>query len=110
MNEQLVKLKTSINNDVISKFDLQVLEDLRFVPIDIQNNTLFAVISADSIKEKVSKLVMDTFHCNTKYYQVSQHEFNDFLVALVQDMVPTTQASPQNASMPKKKIGEILIE
>ena len=41
MNEQLVKLKTSINNDVISKFDLQVLEDLRFVPIDIQNNTLF---------------------------------------------------------------------
>lgn len=36
MNEQLVKLKTSINNDVISKFDLQVLEDLRFVPIDIQ--------------------------------------------------------------------------
>ena len=42
MNEQLVKLKTSINNDVISKFDLQVLEDLRFVPIDIQNNTLFA--------------------------------------------------------------------
>lgn len=110
MNEQLVKLKTSINNDVISKFDLQVLEDLRFVPIDIQNNTLFAVISADSIKEKVSKLVMDTFHCNTKYYQVSQHEFNDFLVALVQDMVPTAQASPQNASMPKKKIGEILIE
>ena len=110
MNEQLVKLKTSINNDVISKFDLQVLEELRFVPIDIQNNTLFAVISADSIKEKVSKLVMDTFRCNTKYYQVSQHEFNDFLVALVQDMVPTVQASPQNASMPKKKIGEILIE
>ena len=110
MNEQLVKLKTSINNDVISKFDLQVLEDLRFVPIDIQNNTLFAVISADSVREKVSKLVMDTFQCNTKYYQVSQHEFNDFLVGLVQDMVPTAQASPQNASMPKKKIGEILIE
>ena len=59
MNEQLVKLKTSINNDVISKFDLQVLEDLRFVPIDIQNNTLFAVISADSIKEKVEDMGYD---------------------------------------------------
>ena len=110
MNEQLVKLKTSINNDVISKFDLHVLEELRFVPIDIQNNTLFAVISADSSKDKVSRLVMDTFHCTTKYYQVSQHEFNDFLVALVQDMVPSVNNGPQNAAAPRKKIGEILIE
>lgn len=110
MNEQLVKLKTSINNDVISKFDLHVLEELRFVPIDIQNNTLFAVISADSSKDKVSRLVMDTFHCTTKYYQVSQHEFNDFLVALVQDMVPSANNGPQNAAAPRKKIGEILIE
>ena len=50
MNEQLVKLKSSINRDVISQFDVKAMENYKFVPIDIKDNTLFAVVSSDTKK------------------------------------------------------------
>lgn len=123
MNDQLKKLKASINIDVVSKFNIQTLEDLKFVPIDIKGDTLFAVICKNTNKDKISKVIVDTCRCNVKYLQVESHEFNDFLVHLVQQLVPkehnsNNDSNENNSNSEKtfvpngsrKKLGEILIE
>ncbi len=110
MNEQLTKLKSSINKEVISKFDLKVLETLKFVPIDIKDNTLFAVTCSESNKDRILQDVRKMLNCNTKFLQVSPHELNDFLVTIVQEMVPKGSPDHLATGGTKKRLGEILIE
>ncbi|MBR2526423.1 Flp pilus assembly complex ATPase component TadA [bacterium] len=115
MNEQLVKLKSSINRDVISQFDVKALENYRFVPIDIKDNTLFAVVSSESKKSIVELEAKKICKCPTKFLQIAPNELNDFLVTVVQEMVNSsvskivaTARLPQTGE--RKKLGEILIE
>ena len=111
MNEQLTKLKSSINKEVISKFDVKVMESTKFVPIDIKDNTLFAVISSETNRAVVEAEVKQIFRCNTKFLQIATPELNDFLVTIVQELVNTTSSiAPKPQSAGKKKLGEILIE
>ena len=113
MNEQLVKLKSSINKEVISQFDVNIMESTKFVPIDIKDNTLFAVISSETDKSVVEAEVRKRFECNTKFLQIATPELNDFLVTIVQEIVNATNASvtkKNNNSGEKKKLGEILVE
>ncbi len=111
MNEQLTKLKSSINKEVISKFDVKVMESTKFVPIDIKDNTLFAVISSETNKTIVEAEVRQIFRCNTKFLQIATPELNDFLVTIVQELVNSTSSiTPKTQSASKKKLGEILIE
>lgn len=111
MNEQLTKLKSSINKEVISKFDVKVMESTKFVPIDIKDNTLFAVISSETNRAVVEAEVKQIFKCNTKFLQIATPELNDFLVTIVQELVNTTSSiAPKPQSAGKKKLGEILIE
>ena len=110
MNEQLTKIKSSINKEVISKFDLKVLETLKFVPIDIKDNTLFAVTCSESNKDRIIQDVKKLLNCNTKFLQVSSHELNDFLVTIVQEMIPKGTSEHFSSNSTRKKLGEILIE
>ena len=110
MNEQLTKIKSSINKDVISKFDLKVLETLKFVPIDIKDNTLFAVTCSESNKDRIIQDVKKLLNCNTKFLQVSSHELNDFLLTIVQEMIPKGTSEHFSSNSTRKKLGEILIE
>ncbi len=114
MNEQLVKLKASINKEVISQFDVKVLETLKFVPIDIKDNTLFAVIGTNTQRNVVELEAKKTCKCNTKFLQIAPHELNDFLVTIVQELVNSniskiTAATKKSTDDPKKKLGEILV-
>ncbi len=115
MNEQLTKLKTNINKDVINKFDLKALEDLKFVPINLRDNTLFVVISEQGEKELVSVLIKKITNCNAKYLQVTTAEFNDFLATSIQELVTDFQKEQTDIPMKKivgshKRLGEIFIE
>ena len=110
MNEQLTKIKSSINKEVISKFDLKVLETIKFVPIDIKDNTLFAVTCSESNKDRIIQDVKKLLNCNTKFLQVSSHELNDFLVTIVQEMIPKGTSEHFSSNSTRKKLGEILIE
>ena len=114
MNEQLVKLKSSINKEVISKFDVKVLESTKFVPIDIKDNTLFAVISPNTLKNQVDIEVKKLFKCNIKFLQVAPQELDDFIVSVVQEMISQNSlkinAGNTSKGGVKKKLGEILVE
>lgn len=109
MNEQLTKLKASINKEVISQFDVKVMESTKFVPIDIKDNTLFAVISSETNKAIVEAEVKKIFKCNTKFLQIATPELNDFLVTIVQEIVSSTNTVVSQSGT-KRKLGEILIE
>ena len=114
MNEQLVKLKASINKEVISRFDVKTLETLKFVPIDIKDNTLFAVISSATQKPMVEVEVKRLCKCPTKFLQIATPELNDFLVTIIQETVNSSiskiNPSTINQNASKKKLGEILVE
>ncbi|MGN0018172.1 MAG: GspE/PulE family protein [Candidatus Gastranaerophilaceae bacterium] len=105
MNEQLTKLKLGINKNVISKFDIKSFEILKFVPIDIKDNTLFAVICSESNKENITNEIRQKCGCDAKFLVISPHELNDFIVTLVQERID------KNApTRPRQKLGEILMQ
>ncbi len=105
MNEQLTKLKSGINKDVISKFDIKSFEILKFVPIDIKDNTLFAVICSESNKENISNEIKQKCGCDAKFLVISPHELNDFIVTLVQERI-----DKNTQTKPRQKLGEILMQ
>lgn len=113
MNEQLAKLKTGINKEVISKFDVKVFESAKFVPIDIRDNALYAVISPNTQKSAVEAAVKKVANCNIKYLQVAPQELDDFIVSVVQENIKNNSLKLNNApkkGQPHKRLGEILIE
>ena len=110
MNEQLTKLKSNINKEVISQFDVKVMESTKFVPIDIKDNTLFAVISSETNKALVEKEVKTIFKCSTKFLQIATPELNDFLVTVVQELINSSVSPSTQKDGVKRKLGEILIE
>lgn len=106
MNEQLEKLKSGINKEVIRKFDIKTFETLKFVPIDIKDNTLFAVVCSVSNREKITDDIKRLTGCDTKFLQISPHELNDFIVTIVQENINRNVSSKRE----HQKLGEILIQ
>lgn len=105
MDKLFTKLKLQINQDIISKFNIKSFEIMKFVPIDIKDNVLFAVVCSESNQENISQEIKQKFGCNVKFLTIPQHELNDFIVTIMQEKIITT---PQKKS--RQKLGEILIE
>ena len=82
MNEQLIKLRSNINKKIYQQFDAKLLDSLKFVPVDIKDGTMFAVISTSSPKNAVEIEVQNKFDCATKFYQVEPGEFDAFVQSL----------------------------
>ena len=105
MNELFTKLKLQINQNIISKFNLKSFEILKFVPIDIKDNVLFAVVCAESNQENITQEIKQKLGCDVKFLTIPQHELNDFIVTIMQEKIITTTQKKS-----RQKLGEILIQ
>ena len=56
-NEYLSKLLNRINTDLVKQFEKAKLMELRFIPIAIQNGTLYSVVSQDGDKQAVASYI-----------------------------------------------------
>lgn len=125
-NEYLSKLLNRINTDLVMQFEKAKLMELRFIPIAIQNGTLYSVVSQDGDKQAVASYIKQKIQTGgVEFISVSPANFNLLLSDIVKKVYPA-QAINQNQerdnapakpgdinqvkSPQTKKIGQILVE
>ena len=125
-NEYLSKLLNRINTDLVKQFEKAKLMELRFIPIAIQNGTLYSVVSQDGDKQAVASYIKQKIQAGgVEFISVSPANFNLLLSDIVKKVYPA-QAINQNQerdnapakpgdinqvkSPQTKKIGQILVE
>ena len=123
-NSVLSKLKDSINKDLVLKFEAPLLQQMRFVPINVRANCIYVAVNQFANKEDVISLIKHNSDFEVRFIQVSDEELGDLLTFVfgTSGQNPTPQpkpaavAGPQNtpppegAEPPRKKIGELLID
>lgn len=125
MNDVLSKLKNNINKDLLFKFNENLLEQMKFVPINVKDTFAYIAIDSSANKEKISSLLHDN-NLDTKFIQISEEEINDLFSYISMnfyskkqtnkieteiendnDSIPESQI---DSGTPRKKLGELLIE
>ena len=126
-NEYLSKLLNRINTDLVKQFVKAKLMELRFIPIAIQNGTLYSVISQDGDKQAVASYIKQSVKVGgVEFISVSPANFNLLLSDIIKKVYPaqaqTSSQDSQDSNSQKagdinqvkspqtKKIGQILVE
>lgn len=78
MKDVLTKLKDSINKDFIVKFDLQLLEQMRFVPINVKAGFVYIAVNPFANKDDIASLLKE-HQLEAKFIQVSEDEIDELL-------------------------------
>lgn len=112
MEDVLNKLKDSINKDLVSKFDKQLLEQMRFVPITVKTNFLYVAVNPVASKDEIAAEVTRASGFEARFIQVSDDEVDELLEHIVTFAAIGNVAATVNVgeAQPKKKIGELLME
>ncbi len=128
MNDVLNKLKNSINKDLILKFDEHLLEQMKFVPINVHQNFAYIAISSFTNKEEIASLLKAN-NLDSKFIQISEVEIEELfnyvstnffskkgpkaIIAEAEDKVAENSGhhseSKEDLAEPKKKLGELLL-
>ncbi|MDD3436108.1 MAG: ATPase, T2SS/T4P/T4SS family [Candidatus Gastranaerophilales bacterium] len=121
MKDVLNKLKDSINKDLILKYGQALLEQMKFVPINVKDNFIYVAINPDVNKDDVSSLMKEDF-TDTRFIQLSEEEMDDLLkhinetfynnpeektIIIEKSKVKDKSEKPDK---PPKRLGELLID
>lgn len=98
MKNVLDKLKDSIDKNLIFKFDTDLLEQMKFVPISVKNKCVYVAVNPFANKEEIS-LLMGSEKLSAKFIQLSEDEIEDLLEHV-------NKAFPAN-SRPKREVKEV---
>ena len=110
MSEIVEKIKHMINKTYAEKFGIDVVENLKFIPIDEQKNTFYAAINDSSPTADIEKKIQEITNMPTKFVPLSQNEFvelSDYFKKVLSGNLPpapTSNAHPES----KKRIGDML--
>ena len=134
MKDVLSKLKDSINKYLVVKFDANVLQQMRFVPINIKNNCIYIAINEFAQKEDIISIVKQNSEFEVRFIQISDEELAELLKYISEDnQQPVLEEESSNEKKekdekgkensthspqpmehskepPKKRIGELLID
>lgn len=121
MTNVLNKLKDSINKDLILNYSHDLLEQMKFVPINVKDNFVYVAIDSSASKEDVSSLLKEKF-TDARFIQISSEEIKDLLDFVSNniysentpennDINDTINENKNNGTSGHKpmKIGELLI-
>ena len=112
MENVLEKLKESINKDLLLKFDGSLLEQMKFVPINIRTNIMYVAINPFANKEEIAAIVKNQ-NLDVKFIQITEEEIDELLEHVLGSFYNKTVSSEgldEHSHAPKKRLGEILIE
>lgn len=131
MKDVLTKLKDSINKDLLLKFDFSLLEQMKFVPINVKDNFIYVAINPFANKEEITEIIKKSA-MDAKFIQSSEEEIQELLF-FVKDLFAPAKTNPPNNELeeinkiieeasaknsalaaaskaPPKRIGDLLIE
>lgn len=89
MKDVLEKLKDSIDKNLIFKFDSNLLEQMKFVPISVKNSCIYVAVNPFANKEEIS-LLMGSENLSTKFIQLSEDEIEDLLEHISTTFYPSS--------------------
>lgn len=124
MADVLSKLKDNINKELISKFDGYLLEQMRFVPINIKSDCIYIAINPFANKEEIIEIIKKSNNYDVKFIQVSDEDLNELLKYVIEDTEYTIDEEgtddldsslkpdgiPPLNVIQKRKLGELLTE
>ena len=87
MNELLNRLKNSINLQILNKVEAKLLEQYKFVPIDVKGDFLFIATNSQSDKDVISLKLKEYFPQQIKFIQVPDQDLFDLISTLKDDLL-----------------------
>ena len=87
MNELLNRLKNSVNLQILNKVETNLLEQYKFVPIDVKSSFLFVAINSQSDKEAISLKLKEYYPQEVKFVQVPDQDLSDLISTLKDDLI-----------------------
>lgn len=111
MENVLEKLKESINKDLLSRFDSTLLEQMKFVPINVRTNIMYVAINPFANKEEIAAIIKNQ-NLDVKFIQITEEEIDELLEHVLGNVYNKAVASVRldDHHAPKKRLGEILID
>ena len=120
MNALILRLKNSIDKNLIDSIDKDLMGEHLFVPINIKQNFLFVAISKSSNKEKINQILKSIFKNPIKFMLVGDDDLKELLTSFISadkissDIGSGSSNTPEGQStgldgFPKSKLGEMLI-
>ncbi len=101
MSNQLEKLKNSIKQEQVKKFELNLMKTSGFIPVDRRQNDFWVILDKDSQnKTEIEKVLEDKIEgLNLKYIPVETSDFGN-LINHVSSFFDTEQASSNDSTEP----------
>ena len=88
MSSNVLKIKNTINKEVLNSFDKKIIQKFEFIPVNYKDGDFFAVIKnvSESKKLTVENIIKSQFKKSPingiRFIQVSDQEFTDLLTAI----------------------------
>lgn len=124
MNALILRVKNSIDQNILNSIDKNLMGQYHFVPVSIKDNFLFVVVSKNSNKDEINALLKKSFKESIKFMLVADDDLKELLSSFIPNDsiadVPTGGTAPaaaqQSASSAAPagdaqsgKLGEMLI-
>ena len=111
MNALILRLKNSIDKQLLTKVDATLMGQHQFIPISVKDNFLFVAVSKSSDKEEVSKILKTKFNNSIKFMLVGDDDLRELLNGFIPDTnLPHPLEQKVNISSEhQSKLGEMLV-
>ncbi len=97
----VTKLANNFNFDLASKFELDKIKDLAFIPINIQNNVFFAAIYPNSSKEKITEYVKGIIDNNVQFIYLPKDKFGMLFTSFLKEITGESEVDLDFISVSK---------
>lgn len=94
MNALILRLKNSIDQNILNSVDKALMGQHHFVPISIKNDFLFVAVSKNSNKDDINGILKQTFSQSIKFMLVGE----DDLKELLESFLPKDSIAPEPAN------------
>ena len=92
-NSIIVKLINKINYETAGKFDLSVVRDLAFVPINTQNSVYFVAIYSNSKKDEIKEYISSFISDRVEFIYLTKENFETLFGSFMKKLSPSTKVS-----------------
>ncbi|MBR1461442.1 hypothetical protein IJ596_07440, partial [bacterium] len=111
MNALILRLKNSIDKQLLTKVDATLMGQHKFIPISVKDNFLFVAVAKSSDKEQISNVLKTKFDYSIKFMLVGDDDLRELLSGFIPD---SNLPRPSESSMPQgsehqSKLGEMLV-
>lgn len=125
MNELQNRLKNSINKQILNQVDKALMEQYKFVPLNVKDRFLFVAINSTSDKDTINEKLRQIFQYPIKFIQVADKDLNELISVIevnppinelassdsaIQSVFQTPSAAHNKVTQSQSKMGELFIE